>query len=444
MFPTECLMVRRDRKKKTISPVFLGADAEEYFSLVIECFRQNIGKRKHDIEHDLKDIELKVQYNKVIKGLSEIMFRLAKTDRLTTIEPAELRNMIFIRFPNGIPSPEERQERLSGIANELKVTVRQIEDSLYSDKEGEQIISAIPDLTFEEAADIYNLEEAETLISKSTGLSIGETDDWGQIIKKIRRLGLLFKVNEEGGELKSVYVSGPASINENTHRYGVRMSQLLPSLLHVERWRIEADVELKEERSDGRFKMILSSASSDMFPTVPPEEPEILPGSVSPAKPEKVGGRFIFPDYTVRKGDEDVMLFISRLSYLESDQELEMHLKSNGRKSMFLYQLEKGEKKRKGLLCFSGEVPWESIVGGEARNEARVQASREGSKEKKASKENLDQIRKEIEPMLDDFYSVAELLRSRGYDAEIVLQAMGYKVNWKTLEPSIIRGGNDS
>lgn len=440
MFPTECLMVRRDRRKKTVSPVFLGPEAEEYFFLVMQCFRDNIGKRKHDIEQDLKIIELKVQYNKVIRGLAEIVFRLSKVERPNSIEPSDLRNIIFLRFPNGITSPEERTEKLGEIARELNLTVRQVEESLYSDKEGEQIISSLPDLTFDDAARLYNLEQAETLFSKATGFYISGTEEWGTIIRRIRSLGLLFKVNEDQGRISSIYVSGPASINEKTHRYGIRMSQLLPSLLRVREWKIEADIELKEERSDGKFKMFLSSGSSDMFPHPEQEEPEILPTGVYEAKPLKVGEKFIFPDYVISKNGDEILVFVSRLSYLEADQEMERYIDSHGRKSLFVYRLDNGEKKRKGIKCFSGDIPWDLLTGGYDTSKKKYEESistNETAARIPLSQE-LMQIRDEIESMLGDAYSVMDLLRSKGYDAENALLAMGYKIDWKTLEPSII------
>ena len=440
MFPTECLMVRRDRKKKIISPIFLGDDAEEYFILVMDCFRKNIGRRKHDIEHDLKEVELKVQYNKVIKGLSEVIFRLSKSEKLTAIEPSELRNKIFLRFPNGIPSPDERADKLKAIAKELNITPKQIEDSLYADKEGEQIISEIPKIPFEEVSKLYNLEQAETLLSKSTGVLISGIEDWGLLIKRIRRLGLLFNVNQEKESLKSIYVSGPASINENTHRYGSRIAQLLHVLLRFKGWRLEADVEFKDERSDGKFKMFLSYAGSDMFPDFPQDEPAFVPNYAFVAHPMAVGGRFVFPDYVISRNGEEILLFISRLIYLDSDTELKTHLDQHGRKSLFVYSLEKGEKKKKGLMCFSGDIPWDALFVDQVEHKVYPVHDERGMQNgvPELSKRQVEDIKKEIEPIISDFNAVMDIIRSKGFDPEQFLKALGYRIDWKTLEPTII------
>ena len=440
MFPTECLMVRRDRKKKTISPIFLGDDAEEYYILVMECFRKNIGRRKHDIEHDLKAVELKVQYNKVIRGLSEVIFRLAKSERLTAIEPSELRNEIFLRFPNGIPSPEERAEKLNAIAKEFNVTSKQIEDSLYADKEGEQIISEIPKMSFEDVSKLYNLEQAETLLAKSIGVLVSGIEDWGQLIKRIRRLGLLFSVNQEKESLESIYISGPASVNENTHRYGGRIAQLLHVLLRFKGWRLEADVEFKDEKSDGKFKMFLSYASSEMFPDFPQDEPPILPNYASVSNPISVGGRFIFPDYIISRKGEEILLFVSRLIYHDFDVELKEYLDLHEKKSLFIYSLERGEKKKKGLTCFSGDIPWDALFSDQIEPEVYpVRDETELQKEvPELGKRQVEDIRKEIEPIISDFNAVMDIIRAKGFDPEKFLGALGYRIEWRTLEPTIV------
>ena len=69
MFQTELLSVRRNNSRGTVVPSFIGEDFFEYTKLVRELFNSMVGSRRKDIADRLRELELKVQYNKVIKGL---------------------------------------------------------------------------------------------------------------------------------------------------------------------------------------------------------------------------------------------------------------------------------------------------------------------------------------------------------------------------------------
>ena len=113
-----------------------------------------------------------MQFNKILKGIAEVMFRSCKFTKPGSLEPESIRSKVFLSAPNGVFDTSQKSEILSKIAKEEGCSEDDILESLYSDLEDEEILSEIPEISEDELCRRFNLEQVETLLMRAVSLSI--------------------------------------------------------------------------------------------------------------------------------------------------------------------------------------------------------------------------------------------------------------------------------
>ena len=281
---------------------------------------QGVWKRRKEIENEIKLLELKSQNPKIIRGLALLMFRLSRLEPPSFLDPMKVRKAIFSSARTPPVAPEERDDLIARIAAEMDVSPSEISKAMYADKEDEQILVSVPDITPDDLSARYNLEQVETVMLKTSSIVIATTMNHARFERRIRSLGLLYRINDENG-IYRIEVSGPLSIIEHSDRYGSRIAMLMRYLFHYSDWQVQATVKLKngDEKSD--YSYFLDDAAVELLTsresTHESGKDRIL--SDAPA-PVKVAGNVIFPDYSVTINDTTVSIFITRPNYFDEDQ----------------------------------------------------------------------------------------------------------------------------
>ena len=171
MFPVQLMTVRKSRNG-TVRSVFLTEENSDYCSAVMELFKSHVGSSREEIERDIKILELKIQNPKIIRGLSLIMFRLSKMVPPGNLDAELVRSTIFKYAKVPPVSPEGREDILAKVAEELKSTVNEISKSMYADKENEQILEAVPEISSDELSKKFNIEQIETVTLKCLTMTV--------------------------------------------------------------------------------------------------------------------------------------------------------------------------------------------------------------------------------------------------------------------------------
>ena len=408
MFQTELLSVRRNNSRGTVVPTFIGEDFFEYARLVRDLFNSMIGSRRRDIVDRLRELELKVQYNKVIKGLGEIMFRESRFSSTGTLDPPSIRERIFLMAPTGVQRQTERQKILEKVAAEFSVTPQEVESSMYSDMEEEDILLEISGSSDDELCRQYNLEQSETLLLKAFQLTVKDIQDWGGLARESKHLGLLFNPGIIEKEIVEMNFNGPMSALEETRRYGVRFAQLLRYLITLEKWSFDCTVVLEKERKKEKFSFHLESSASTYFPErtakkVPPPDSRLMP-----AFPVIFGDEAFFPDYYVEHDGKRTYIDVTRKIYQDYNEKIAQKLSHAGVYAMFIYVLGSGDKQVSGELCFRNSVDWNAVIFKLIENKKVEKDPEPEIKRKKVDKKALRSKVDELWPDLDRMFREIE------------------------------------
>lgn len=395
-----------------------------------------IGRKRKEIEDKIKELELQVQYNKVLKGLAEVMFRSCIFTKPGTLEPERIRSKVFLSAPNGVFDISQKNAILSKVAEEEGCSEDEILDSLYSDLEDEEILSEIPEISEDELCRRFNLEQVETLLIRAVSLSVSGMRSYGLIVSKIRSLDLMYRINSTGNEIKNIWIEGPASVIEESKKYSIKFAGIIRYLLSFDEWEINSEVELSRERKKERFKFRLDSSSRFYFPDIAREKDAAIqfPG-IRSADPVFIGSEVFIPDYVLERDNQKTIICLSRPNQKAYNDKWKKKLEEIGLKAVFVYIIKKGERKLQNEICFFEKLDWDYLLNFVlADPESRKRSERMRSEIVPPKIPNLDELREKIDSLYPDSDEMIEAIVNMHLDVEDTLTSLGYKVYWSGLQ----------
>ncbi len=242
MLPGELLITRT--KKDRIYPVFAEID-EEHLELaeeLIEVYRNFAGKKKSEIDEILAEFEHGLDF-KLVRGLRTLLERRCLFKSKFAVEPVLARSAVFKDASiKKITNRKERDNVIETVANKLNISVEDLEQSLWADLESEVVLDTFASLSPEELLKLYNLSLAQTLLFKSTGMSISFKGNYKEIFRAIKYFGLMYI--SEGNKIR---VEGASSLLKLSERYGTSLAKLLPVIVNSDDWAIDAEIVIRRD-----------------------------------------------------------------------------------------------------------------------------------------------------------------------------------------------------
>ena len=438
MFPVQLMTVRKNRNG-TVRSIFLTEENNDYCSAVVDLFRSHIGSSREEIEKEIKVLELKVQNPKIIRGLSLIMFRSSKM-----LPPGNL-NAELVRFTilkyTVIPpvSTESREEILRKVAEELGGNVKEVSQSMYADKESEQILEAIPDISSDELSKKFNMEQIETVILKCLTMTVRMGENINRIVRKARSLGLLYNLDSNPDKM-SIILSGPLMIGEHSERYGYKFALLVRYLMKFNNWDMDAKVNLKNVQGKGEYAYHLDSSVSEYTGSVL-EISHGMHNSFFKDDPEPivVRGNEIFADYSINLGETETMILVTRPNYYEEDYSIMESIKNAGHECVLFCIVETGQKCPKGANCMKSEFKftdaYEFLLKRQGYEEKKKKITEQINKkdEVKNSRKLTEKMIKHLNELYPDSVAMVDYLDFMGFSPAEALIEAGYEVKWRGL-----------
>ncbi|MEO9294612.1 MAG: DUF790 family protein [Nitrososphaera sp.] len=157
------------------------------------------------------------------------------------INPAEIRKALFEESSGrGFAlTDSERAEIISAVASKWHHLTgdQNVADIMWSDLEDNQILDRFDIIDAKSLVGWYNLSLIQTLLFNCTRLefSISGGSNWKRILRSVKRLGLMYYLQEGGENDKERRIvcslEGPSSLFRLTDRYGTALARLLPSII---------------------------------------------------------------------------------------------------------------------------------------------------------------------------------------------------------------------
>ena len=444
MFPVQLMTVRKSRDGKARS-IFLTEENSDYCHAVLELFGSSIGRSMEEIEKEIKVLELKVQNPKIIRGLALIMFRISKLSPPAHLDPELVRSTIFKHARLPAVSRESRDEILQKVAKELNSSPGEVEKSMYADKENEQVLESIPQISNDDLAKKFNMEQIETVILKSSTINLRMAGDMNRIIRRIRSLGLLYTIENESGQ-EFLKISGPLSIKEHSDRYGYKFALLIRFIMRFDAWELDAKVMLKSADKKSEYVYHIDDSTRE-YVDARELNPEGLNTSNFNFNPEPlhINGSTVFPDYSVEIDGENISILVTRPGYYEDDFSVLSGIRKAGFRAELFCIVDPGEKCPKGAKCMKGKFSFTDVYellqkkGSVEKKKAGTFARATPTDEKRPKKDLNEEVVKHLNSLFPDSDAMVDYLDFMGFPPAETLEKAGFQLKWHGLRIEVRR-----
>lgn len=469
MLPTQLLRVQI--RGKYIKPTYAELSHENlYFAEnLINIFKNSIGKKLKELEHELNEAELIAEsegYNyKFIKGLITLLKR-----RLVIKEIALPYDPLFIRleifktvnqlYKGFALTPQERKHVINIVAQKLNMNIDDIENGFKAIYEEENVIDNFQEISPEELIKLYNLSLTQTLMFKCINL-IADIKTTGhktrQILWDIKRNGLLYMAEKINGSVR-ITIDGPASIIKQTERYGTNLAKTLPSIISADHWNIEASIVRKTKIRDKHliYKFTISDMDRHLYPTQITENTATYDSSLE----ENFHKRFdaLKSDWTIIREPEPLVvgtkIFIPDFAFVRNDEKIYLEIVGFWTKDYIKRKIEKIRNLRdiKMIIAIDESIDElkiedlphtvikfkRSLPSYEILKILNTLSPKSITKE--TSKTKISQPLP-IDINLDGMKlsEVLKILKANNIDDtnfDALLENLGYKIDWNTLDPN--------
>ncbi len=461
MLPSN-LLVARVRKDR-VEPLLLEPEGLPLAiaSEILARFTEGVGRTLKEIESAIQDLEeLALESGldlRVVKAMATLAARAAALEPVKLpVDSLRARLEVFEEAGRSLGAAvmeTERRSVLERVAARLGCRVEDLELAL--EKYQEEVLVKAPSLTPEDLVKRFNLSMVQTLLFKAAQLDVrvrGGGSAAKQLLRYVKKLGLLYMAESLPGGGVRLQIDGPASLLRQVRRYGTRLAKLVPHVMSADRWEIKAEVL-------GRTRKLLFQLDSSRRKMFPAEMPELEPAFDSEVEreffkslsrlapswrverepePLVAGSKIFIPDFSVSSGDLKVYVEIVGFwtkEYLE--RKLDKLRELRGVKVIVAVDEE--------LACSSfKQLPHDVVLFKRRLRGADVypllkRFLGEPRQTEKAFSVDLEALKSKLPDLSGKTLQEAVRdLEGAGVDkanAVEVLEKLGYSIDWGTLDP---------
>jgi uncharacterized protein len=269
--------------KGEVKPRYIDAEDPDKLALaeaLIAIFGGHEGRPRHELDAELDELVGTGTDFLLHRALAKLLFDRCTFDTESKVEPEKLRQRVFdaaadaYRRPLAAKVHSEGEQHLfhfdrDGVltataaalaeAEDVELTPADVERGLYADLKDEQLLQEWKPCRPRWLLERYNVALAQGVLLRASELSIrlGKQPAKRQreLFRKIKFFQLLHRVESDGKGGWTIRLDGPVSLFKASGKYGVRMASFLPTLLHFDRWTLEAIVRWGPRRRQCGFKL---------------------------------------------------------------------------------------------------------------------------------------------------------------------------------------------
>ncbi|MGK7935742.1 MAG: DUF790 family protein [Xenococcaceae cyanobacterium] len=286
MLPSDLLMYRYNGntlipKKLTIDNRSIALAAEG-----ISCFEENVGKTQGELNQKLAQLEGDSPDYRVKRGLAHILRNTFSTfEIISPLEPQTLRQKVFAEAAKKQTIPLYRSQNLETVAHQLttelnrQVSPEEVEKGLYADLQENRILTQFDPPVDEALVHRYNLAQVQGIFYRASNVIINahrnDPGEYKLLFRYLKLFQLMAYIEGDADTGFTITIDGPTSLFKPSTRYGLALAKMLPALLHVSKWSLQAKLQNRDPYSGG-IKTGSFSLSSDRCSLVthyPPGKP---------------------------------------------------------------------------------------------------------------------------------------------------------------------------
>lgn len=304
-----------------------------FASDLAETYQASLHSPKHEIEQSLSPLLNSISDRKLAAGLLKIYDDRCVYSGNSELDWPAMRRILFAKSSSLLGGCREGEsfsgfrERVFASAGE---SVIPLSENIYADLPEFELLMRTCDMTPSQLLEKYNTVLVQSLVIHTSNMKVRIEEPDSAKMRRFFKYLRFFRLLAEPLEcshwsgaapgIVELRIDGPASILEQSAKYGLQLASFLPALFCMSKWKCSCALDLNGEK---RLSLDQSSGLSAQFGRLGiyvPEEvkmfvklfPERVPEwEIVPESPFLRGGRrqdFVFPDMMFRKGGKTVYL----------------------------------------------------------------------------------------------------------------------------------------
>jgi predicted nuclease of restriction endonuclease-like RecB superfamily len=294
MLPSELLIYRQNGetivpKKLTIDDRAVRQHPQSGIALatdLIDCFQDYLGKTQGELNQKLTELEGNSPDYRVKRGLAHLLRNNYSTfEIISPLEPQSLRKLIFAEAAKTTPIPHHRSQTIEAIAHSLSkelnraVVPSEVERGIYADLQENRLLTQFDPPLPEALIHRYNLSQVQGIFYRASHIIINayrnDPGEYKLLFRYLKLFQLMAYIEGDADTGFTITIDGPTSLFKPSTRYGLALAKMIPALLHVSKWSLQAKLQNRDPYSgnirDGRYT--LSSDRCGLISHYPPGKP---------------------------------------------------------------------------------------------------------------------------------------------------------------------------
>lgn len=299
MLTSDLLRVRR--REGAVHAQYVKGEAGERLLPIarayVDLYKRMVGRSREEIDEAVAAVHVSARDRVAALGLRKVLDDRCEYEARSADDPEEVRREVFLaaaaaRRELDVRADFDRAAVLAEVGARLGRSAAELEETLFADLRGAELLKQAWPLGAEALIERYNLALAQSILLRATRVTVlvsGETADrYRRLFRAMRFLGLLHQValhaeeaparaldggparkgrsKGKGGPStapepagkKAVYsitIDGPFSLFGPSQKYGMRLATLLHAVLGCERFLLSADVVWGPRREAAVFRV---------------------------------------------------------------------------------------------------------------------------------------------------------------------------------------------
>jgi hypothetical protein len=249
----------------------------------IDCFQDYLGKTQGELNAKLTELEGNNPDYRIKRGIAHLLRNhFATFEIISPLEPPVLRQQVFAEAAKNITIPRNRNQILEAIAHNLTTQLKrqvlpdEVEQGLYADLQENRILTQFDPPIPEALIHRYNLSQVQGIFYRASHIIINahrnDPGEYKLLFRYLKLFQLMAYIEGDADTGFTITIDGPTSLFKPSTRYGLALAKMIPALLHVSKWSLQAKLQQKDFYSgnvrDGHYN--LSSDRSQLVTHYPP------------------------------------------------------------------------------------------------------------------------------------------------------------------------------
>jgi predicted nuclease of restriction endonuclease-like RecB superfamily len=200
---------------------------------------------------------------------------------VSPLEPDVLRRRIFASAAAHVANPAQTERVIEKLADELTrelgrtVLRADIKKGLYADLSENKLLTAFDEPAPESVIHRYNLAQVQGVFYRASRVVINayrnDPGEYKLLFRYLKLFRLMAYVEGDADHGFTLTIDGPVSLFRPSTRYGLDLAKLIPALLHVTKWNLVADLELRDTYNNAVVnKRFTLDSESELVSHYPP------------------------------------------------------------------------------------------------------------------------------------------------------------------------------